>query len=73
MHGFFGCQNKFKMKTPASRKIVQELDSGRISASVLKLARLAFYEAMVPTLHYLMNADEDYDGLGGRVATINFR
>ena len=34
-----------------------------------QIARLAFYEAMVHTLHHKMNADEVYDGFFGRAAT----
>ena len=37
--------------------------------NVVQSARLVFYEAMDPTLHYKMKADEVYDGFGGRVAT----
>ena len=36
---------------------------------LFKIARLVFYKAMDPTLHYKMKADEVYDRSGGRVAT----
>ena len=67
MHGSFGFQNKFKTKTSVSRKkrIAQSLLQ---YCNVIQIARLVFYKAMEPTLHYKMKADEVFDGFGNGFA-----
>ena len=73
MHGTFGYQNKFKTKTSVSRKkrIAQILERGQSLlqfCNVIQIARLVFYKAMDPTLHYKMKTEEVYDGYGNGFA-----
>ena len=73
MHGTSGYQNKFKTKTSVSRKkgIAQILERGQSLlqyCNVIQIARLVFYKAMDPTLHYKMKAEEVYDGSGNGFA-----
>ena len=66
--------DKFKTKTSVSRRIRiaqiwERCHSLLQYCNVVQIARLVFYKAIDPTLHYKMMADEVYDRSGGRVAT----
>ena len=64
---------RFKTKTSISRinriaQILEREQSLLQHCNVTQIARLVFYKAMDPTLHYKMKADEAYDGSGERAA-----